>query len=256
MEYPKSEHKCGKHKIRAVTFDFWETLYTDPADVEEKRKAARLSLLHQYITEKSRSITESELHSRYRETLQTLRQQSITTRRSVTLFDAVSLVLHNAGLTAAFSLSEIGQICNEMDRLCLVYPPLLIDNALQAIRRLSETYRIALISNTGETSGKILRELLLRDGLLSYFAHCSFSDEVGGFKPDALIFSHTLSCLGVEPSEAVHVGNEVASDVNGAIGAGLKAVLVNYSRTSYVASDDYEVVEDLLALSELLRNRI
>jgi putative hydrolase of the HAD superfamily len=49
-------------------------------------------------------------------------------------------------------------------------------------------------------------------------------------KPRPEIFQQTLEKLGVQPSEALHVGDTLASDVAGALGVGMRAVHLCHSR--------------------------
>ena len=70
-----------------------------------------------------------------------------------------------------------------------------------------------------------LRRFLQGHGLLGYFDHWSFSDEVGTFKPDPVIFDHALDGLGgIDPSDAAHVGDLRRTDIAGAQGRGIFAV--------------------------------
>lgn len=62
-----------------------------------------------------------------------------------------------------------------------------------------------------------LAELL--DGAVS-------SAAVGAAKPDAAVFEAGLELAGCSAAEAVHVGDSVANDVEGARAAGLRAILV------------------------------
>jgi putative hydrolase of the HAD superfamily len=50
------------------------------------------------------------------------------------------------------------------------------------------------------------------------------SSVVGIAKPDPAIFHHTLDLLGVDASEAMHVGDSVRYDVDGARAAGVRAL--------------------------------
>jgi len=50
------------------------------------------------------------------------------------------------------------------------------------------------------------------------------SEEVGFRKPQREIFELALSTLGVEPTEAVMIGDSVTSDVEGALSAGIHAI--------------------------------
>ena len=66
--------------------------------------------------------------------------------------------------------------------------------------------------------GAGLGELL--DGVVS-------SAEVGEAKPAPGVFRAALELAGVEAGEAVHVGDSIANDVEGARGAGVRAILVD-----------------------------
>jgi putative hydrolase of the HAD superfamily len=52
------------------------------------------------------------------------------------------------------------------------------------------------------------------------------SAEVGAPKPHPRVFERALAIAGVAPSEALHVGDKVDNDVEGAAAAGVRAVLV------------------------------
>jgi putative hydrolase of the HAD superfamily len=52
------------------------------------------------------------------------------------------------------------------------------------------------------------------------------SAEVGAPKPDPRVFERALAIAGAAPSEALHVGDTVDNDVEGATAAGVRAVLV------------------------------
>jgi putative hydrolase of the HAD superfamily len=52
------------------------------------------------------------------------------------------------------------------------------------------------------------------------------SAEVGAPKPDPRVFERALAIAGVAPAEALHVGDTVDNDVEGAAAAGVRAVLL------------------------------
>jgi putative hydrolase of the HAD superfamily len=52
------------------------------------------------------------------------------------------------------------------------------------------------------------------------------SAEVGAPKPNPRVFERALAIAGVEPAGALHVGDKVDNDVEGAAAAGVRAVLV------------------------------
>jgi len=84
-------------------------------------------------------------------------------------------------------------------------------------------FRLGIISNWGED----LPEYLKSFGLAGYFEVIIASEAVGASKPHREIFLRGLSALGVQPREAVHVGDDYWADVVGARGIGIYPVLID-----------------------------
>ena len=63
------------------------------------------------------------------------------------------------------------------------------------------------LCDTGYSPGSVLRELLARHHMLEPFSYLFFSNEHGMSKPDPRVFKHTLAQLGVRAGEAAHVGD-------------------------------------------------
>ena len=90
--------------------------------------------------------------------------------------------------------------------------------------------RLCIICDVGLTPSTALRRWLDAHGVLQYFDHWSFSDEVGVFKPAPEIFRHALDGLSaaagraIEPARATHVGDLRRTDIAGAQAAGMTAV--------------------------------
>ncbi len=95
-----------------------------------------------------------------------------------------------------------------------------IDNVLS---RLSERYVLALISNTMSDQPRLILE---RTGLARHFDVIVCSRDLGVRKPNPRIFEHVLGRLGVDPEEAVHVGDSVEADMEGASNAGLTPIWI------------------------------
>jgi len=74
------------------------------------------------------------------------------------------------------------------------------------------------------TPGIALRKLLAEEGVAEYFDLMLFSDEAGIRKPDPAIFHLAASGLKMEPTEIVHVGDNLKTDVWGAKKAGFRAI--------------------------------
>jgi HAD superfamily hydrolase (TIGR01662 family) len=103
--------------------------------------------------------------------------------------------------------------------------------------------KIGLVSNSARDVRAFAQHHALEiDAGLSSFHH-------GKTKPHASIFRAVLALLGVEPDEAVMVGDTVEDDINGALAVGMRAVLVD--RHGFGAR--YEpCIDDLYALPAAL----
>jgi HAD superfamily hydrolase (TIGR01549 family) len=96
--------------------------------------------------------------------------------------------------------------------------------------------RLGIICDVGFTPSPALLAHLERQGLVKYFDHWSFSDEVGAYKPDPKMFAHALDGLGgPDPARCVHVGDRKRTDVAGARAAGMRAVRIT---TAYNDPDE------------------
>jgi len=85
--------------------------------------------------------------------------------------------------------------------------------------------RLGIICDVGFTPSSVLRDHLIRHGVLPLFDHWSFSDDVGAYKPSSVIFEHALEGLGgVLPERTAHVGDLRRTDVAGALAMGMTAV--------------------------------
>jgi putative hydrolase of the HAD superfamily len=112
-------------------------------------------------------------------------------------------------------------------RPALLVPPAVDPGAHGALEALvARGYALGVVSNTMRTPGATLRKLLERYGILGFFRHTTFSDEIGVRKPAPEIFALALRALGAEVATAVHVGDDAILDVEGARAAGMRVIQV------------------------------
>jgi HAD superfamily hydrolase (TIGR01549 family) len=109
-------------------------------------------------------------------------------------------------------------------------------------------YRLAIISDTSLTPGRLLRRFLADDGFLDSFSVLTFSDETGYPKPDRRMFADTLAALGAQPAEAAHIGDTPRTDIAGAQAVGMTTIrcagAVDHSdppEADFVISDHREI---------------
>jgi putative hydrolase of the HAD superfamily len=213
--------------IRAVTFDFWETLVCDSPENLRKQRALRIQALHRVLTGAGGGLGEVEMAEAYDRSERVLVEAFWGRHRDPLIAEQVRLVLETAspGVSGAMTPALFEEALTGYIEPVLHVPPELTRGAAEAVRELaSRGVALGIISNTGRTPGVILRRVLERHDLLRHFTVLSYSDEVGYRKPDAEIFRRTLAALGVEAGEAAHVGDNPVADVQGAQGVGMRGV--------------------------------
>jgi putative hydrolase of the HAD superfamily len=94
--------------------------------------------------------------------------------------------------------------------------------ASEAVAALAGRYRLALAGNQPAR----VKELLQSSGILEYFQFQQVSEELGVAKPDPLFFQIILDSVGVEPAEAVMVGDRLDYDIYPARLLGMRTVRV------------------------------
>ena len=107
--------------------------------------------------------------------------------------------------------------------------------------------KLGLVSNAFDP-GWLLREDLERMGLAERLDAAVFSSEVGKRKPDPLIFERALGSLGVEPPDALFVGDSRYADVLGAKRLGMPAVQALWFRAD---ADERGVEPDYQAFTPM-----
>jgi putative hydrolase of the HAD superfamily len=124
-------------------------------------------------------------------------------------------------------------------------------DVLTELRRLG--LRTAIVCDIGLTPSSALEDLLQSAGVLPLTDVQMWSDVREIYKPDPAIFRWTIEALGVEPEEAIHVGDRLRTDVEGARRVGMMSVRFNgvYDDQDDVPEADL-VIDDLRDLVTVL----
>jgi putative hydrolase of the HAD superfamily len=214
--------------LRAIVFDLWGTLITDTPDLSRKREKARLEGLARALASADLSYGPAEVERAYRqaaEESQRLQAQGrdLPSRERADLF----LRQLDRGLAARAAPELLEALEGSPIEAARRFPPLLIPGAVETLKAVRQAGRLTgLIANTGATPGPALRPVLAGHGLLALLDVATFSDEAGECKPAPGVFRRTLSALGVEPAEAVFVGDTPELDVAGPRQVGMWTVQV------------------------------
>ena len=122
----------------------------------------------------------------------------------------------------------------------------LFDDAMLALEFLSARYPVVALSNGNADIGRI--------GLAPYFRAAISAQEFGVGKPDPRIFHAAAGAVDVLPHNVLHVGDDAALDVLGALNAGMQTAWVNRADHLWTHDDvPHETVTSLTELCDLFR---
>jgi len=126
--------------------------------------------------------------------------------------------------------------------------PHLLPNALRVLEYLSAKYTMSIITN-GFAEVQFVK--LKHARIEHFFSHVFISETIGYQKPDVRIFEHATRTIGVKPSHTMMVGDNFATDIVGAIQAGIDHIYFNPAQTPHNLSVQKEIF-DLHELMSLL----
>jgi putative hydrolase of the HAD superfamily len=123
----------------------------------------------------------------------------------------------------------------------------LFEGCHELLSYLHGRYEMHIITNGFE---EIQHVKLDRGGLGRYFKHIITSEQVGFKKPDSRIFGFAMEQSGADPAESLMIGDDLASDIDGARSVGMDQALV-HCKQCHPCSATY-CFPDLLSLKRLL----
>jgi putative hydrolase of the HAD superfamily len=210
--------------IKAITFDFWQTLYADSPELRRQRQAMRTYLCHQFLVASGHNIEPSQVDVGF-QAAYNLAAEMWHQHRGVTVEACILRLLGTLGIHP--SPPVVDDLVQSTGEACLNVRPVLIPYVKDALAQLSTKYQLAIISDTGLTPSQFLRRLMAKDDILDNFA--------------------------VQPGDAVHIGDLVWTDIVGAKNAGMKAVrfsgvsaMEGDDELSHAAFDDYRQLDEIL----------
>lgn len=192
--------------VKAITFDFWRTLFRDR--LSEERNRMRIEALAQRT-----GLSYEKADHALRRIPHVFMQVHIEEQRTLGPRDAVDMAYVELGLTFDESISA--HLTEVFGTAILKYPPEPIEGALEAVERAAALVPVGVISDSGMSPGSSLQVLLDRHGFTPHFTHITFSDQVGVAKPHMRMFEVTAEALKVAPSELFHIGDLEPTDIAG-----------------------------------------
>jgi len=238
--------------LRALTFDYWDTLYEGGALPE--RVALRRTAVGALLGAYGRALPDAQLHALYDESGREAERWWSEEQRGYTTDERLRWILARAAVTPRAGCEHVTAAADAVDNALLMLPPAMLAGAWQMLRTLQRRFTLAVISDTGFASGRAQDRLLEKDGARGFFAATIYSMDVGHAKPRGEIFAAAAGRLALEPHEILHIGDLERTDVKGAIAAGFRAVRLDVIRDSgpsvaeFVARDFESLTAYLLKL--------
>ncbi|MBT8765892.1 HAD family hydrolase [Pseudomonas boanensis] len=199
--------------IRLITFDLDDTLWDNRPVIEGAETAMRDWLLEH--TPALGALPVEHLWGIRAEVLAaepTLRHRLSELRRR-TLRRALEGVGYPADEALDLAEGAFQAMLHARHRITF-YP-----DTVPTLERLANQYALGVITNGNADVRRL--------GLADYFQFALCAEELGIGKPDPTPFLEAVRRAGVGAAEAVHIGDHPADDIEGARGAGLRAIWFN-----------------------------
>ncbi|MFT6464784.1 HAD family hydrolase [Halopseudomonas sp.] len=206
--------------IRLLTFDLDNTLW----ETESVVAAAEQTLMAWYAEHAPQFAERLDSEAR-----KALRHEVLASdpllRHRVTDF---RIAVMSLGLTrAGYAEEQVQELTQQGFEVFLEarHALTLFPHAESLLEQLSRRYTLATISNGNADVRRL--------GLAKYFSVIVSADEVGISKPDPAPFLAALERAGVEPAQALHIGDHPVDDIQGARESGLHTLWFNRTGKSW-----------------------
>ena len=94
-------------------------------------------------------------------------------------------------------------------------------------------------------------------GLMPYIDMLLVSGDIGIHKPDPRIYEIAAEKIGLAPEECVYVGDHPINDIQGALGAGMKAIRMNFGWfKGKDLREDVPVINNIIQVLDVLENKL
>lgn len=199
-------------EVQAIIFDLDDTLWdVGPVIVRAEH------VLHDYLATHYPRVLELHSLDSMREVRACMARENPAMRHDFTWLRLESLRQHarEAGYPESLAEAAFAEFYRARNEVVLY------EDVLPVLERLKERYRLFAVSNGNADLAAI--------GLAPYFEHTLAAREAGVLKPDPRIFTQLLERAGAAPQRALHVGDDVVADVEGARAAGITPVWINRS---------------------------
>ncbi len=239
--------------LRAVCFDLWDTLISDPPGVGRARAEERVRRIERALFDGDWGAPREAVEDAIQATVNTV-VEIHQENRDVDADERIRIFYRHLDPSLRPE-SDLPVQAQESVRAAIhdasvYHPPTPLPGALQALEALQAAgLRMALVSNTGLSPGLALRDLLDQFGMTRFFSTQIYSDEVQSWKPDPRMFDEAVFALGTPKQDVLFVGDTPEADILGAqsYGIGLTAHVGKKRVEGVQATYTLDGVHDLVA---------
>lgn len=218
--------------IKAVIFDLGGTLieYTGPYDAWPALETPGLQAAYDYLGRQGSQLPD---FAAFRDTGFTILpgkwETAVSGGQNLRLVDFLGDILHTCCGANGIQPTWLVEAA-ELYQTALCSQAHALPGAQDILVHLKVAgYKVGLLSNTMFTGAAHVKDLQ-RFGLDGYFDAMLFSADAGKWKPQPTPYWHVLGELGVEPADAVFIGDAPEHDIVGAHAAGMRAILIRASQ--------------------------
>lgn len=206
-------------QILAVIFDLWDTLIYDLPDLEAQRGQERAQNMHDVFEKHKIGVSMQNVNFAYQAVGAVIKEQA-KQNKALTIHEQVMLVCDTIRVKPEPSIQiELEEAYNRPNLTC---KSPYIPNAIDTIDVLFRNYKLAIISNTERSYGRILT--IAYPQIMSKMSAFYFSDEKKLRKPHPETFLATINELKLTPNQCVMVSDNPETDCKAAVNLGMKAV--------------------------------
>lgn len=219
--------------VKAITLDLDDTLWPVWPTIERAEKALEIWLSQQAPMTAALFANPKARHD-IREQVSRARPE-LKYNLSAIRLEAIRLALYRSGEDPLLAEPAFDIFFDERNRVTL------FEDAIPGLEFLASRFPLVAVSNGNADIQRI--------GLGRFF-HASISAQLFGVgKPDPRIFHAAAGSVGVDPANVLHVGDDCALDVLGALNCGMQTVWVN--RADHVWPHPAVPHETVATLTEL-----
>lgn len=224
------------NNIKAISLDLDDTLWPIWPTIERAEKAL-VHWLARHAPQTAVSFADPAVRQAVR-TQATQDRPELAHNLSAIRREMIRLALQQSGEDQQLAAPAFDVFFAERHRVDL------FDDALESLAFLSSRFPLVALSNGNADIARI--------GIDAYFKACISAQQLGVGKPDPRIFHAAASAANVAPAQVLHVGDDAALDVLGALGCGMQTVWLNRADAAWAhAGAPHATVRTLTELCAL-----